>query len=128
MKSKTTQMSLLFLITTLLMSGCATFSGAESRKNLTQLRYGMSEAKVLALLGSPDSVVKDSYVQDRWIYEFRSEDKKGRNMFIQFRNGNLVRSGEITGRDVAAVEDTRIPGTCTHSVNPEVRQESVCIR
>ena len=108
--------------------GCASMSGAESRKNLAQLKYGMEESKVLAVLGTPDAVIADSKVDDRWIYEFKKEDKRGHNIFIQFHDGALIRTGELSGRDIAAANENSKDGTCTHIMQKEMRDESLCIK
>ena len=113
---------------TLLMTGCASFSGVESAKNIAKLKYGMSEAQVLSILGTPDSVIQPSATQDQWIYEFKKEDKLGQNMFAEFDDGKLVKTGKLNGREIAAANETRTPGVCTHRVNPEVQQESLCIK
>jgi len=116
----------LMLIGTLL-SACSTFRGAEDRENLARLEKGMSEQRVLALLGYPDSVVREGDL-DRWVYEFRSADSQGRNAFVEFNQGSLTRSGELSGRDLAASEENRESGTCTRWVRPEYRFESLCTR
>ena len=119
---------IVLLITTAQLSGCSTLSGAESRKNLQQLRYGMTESKVLNLLGMPDSVVKDNKVEDRWVYEYKRQDKRGHNIFLQFKDGKLVKTGELNGREIAAADERGTPGVCTHRVHPEMVQESLCIK
>ena len=86
----------------------------------------MGENKVLDLLGTPDSVVKVDDHTDRWIYEYRKESKKGHNLFVDFKNGNFARSGELNGRDVAAAEDKSTPGSCTQWTNPEYTEQSLC--
>gem|GEM_PF-1752953 len=109
-------------------TGCASLSGAESHQNLAKLKYGMSEPQVLSLLGTPDSVLSPNTVQDRWVYEFKSENKRGRNIFIEFRHGSLYKTGELSGRDVAAAEEYREPGICNRRVSPDMLQESLCIK
>ena len=116
----------LFVIGTLL-SACSTFWGAESRENLARLEKGMSEQRVLALLGNPDSVVREGQT-DRWIYEFKRAENEGHNAFVEFVDGSLVKSGELSGRDIAAAQDNRESGTCTKWVSPEYRFESLCTR
>ena len=88
----------------------------------------MSEPQVLSLLGTPDSVVSPNSVQDRWIYEFRNANKRGRNIFIEFRHGSLSKTGELSGRDIAAAEEYREPGMCNRRVSPDMLQESLCIK
>ena len=111
-----------------LLSGCASMSGAESNRNLNKLKYGMTEAEVRSILGTPDSVVRKSETEDRWIYEFRREDKAGRNLYIQFNQNALTKTGELNGREIAAEEPNRIPGSCTQHVSPEMIQESRCVK
>jgi outer membrane protein assembly factor BamE (lipoprotein component of BamABCDE complex) len=113
---------------TTLFAGCASLSGAESRQNVQKLTIGMGENQVLNLLGTPDSVLHPEANTDRWIYEFKKESKKGHNLYVDFRNGEYARSGELSGRDVAAAEETRTPGTCTKWKNPEFVEESLCTR
>ena len=112
----------------IIFSGCSTFSGAESRENVRKLSPGMSEEKVLSLLGTPDSVVKVDEKSDRWVYEFRKESKKGHNLYVDFKNGAFTRSGEMSGRDVAAVKENENtdPGSCTKWKNPEFVEQSTC--
>ena len=111
-----------------LFSGCASFSGAESRENIQDLKSGMNQSQVLSLLGTPDSVLHESEITDRWIYEYKREDKKGHNLFVEFQHGALSRSGELAGRDVAAAEETRIPGSCTKWQRPEFTEDSLCTK
>jgi outer membrane protein assembly factor BamE (lipoprotein component of BamABCDE complex) len=110
------------------LSGCASMSGAESNRNLNKLKYGMSESQVLNILGTPDSVVRKSETEDRWVYDFRREDKAGRNLYIQFDQNALTKTGELNGREVAAEEPNRVPGTCTQHVFHEMVQESACVK
>ena len=114
------------LLISSLFTGCASFSGAESNQNLAKLEYGMSESKVLSLLGTPDSVSRPNSTQDRWVYEFKS--KKGRNLFIDFNNGVLAKTGELSSREVAAADESGRSGSCTHRVHPDFVQESLCIK
>ncbi len=109
------------------LSSCATFEGAEDKKNLDQLKTGMSQAKVLNLLGTPDSVVREP-AKDRWVYEFRTGNKKGRHFFLDFKNNELSQTGDLNGREVAAEEESRTPGTCTQWTNPEETNEPLCIQ
>lgn len=88
----------------------------------------MSEKQVLSILGTPDSVIRPSAVEDQWIYEFKKEDQQGQNMFALFSDGKLIKTGKMNGREIAEANETRTPGVCTHRVNPEVQQESLCIR
>jgi outer membrane protein assembly factor BamE (lipoprotein component of BamABCDE complex) len=111
-----------------LATGCASLSGAESKQNLAKLKYGMSQSQVVNLLGTPDSVVSPTKAEDKWIYEFKKQDKRGRNIFVEFHNGTLTKTGEMSGRDVAAAEEYRTPGTCTHRVHPDMVLESLCIK
>jgi outer membrane protein assembly factor BamE (lipoprotein component of BamABCDE complex) len=113
-----------------LLNGCATMSGAESKENLAKLKYGMDTKEVVSLLGNPDSVMLQGKNDSRWIYEFKSHDKKGRNLFVDFKNGELARTGELSGRDVAAAGDAenRESGVCTHRVHPEMQTEPLCLR
>jgi outer membrane protein assembly factor BamE (lipoprotein component of BamABCDE complex) len=112
---------------TLLLSGCASLTGAEHPENVAKLEMGMTEPKVLHLLGNPDSVVQNGN-SDRWIYEFRMAESQGHNVFVDFVDGVLTRSGELSGRDIAAAEEKRVSGTCTKWVRPEYRMESICTR
>ena len=122
------KMFLGFVSTTLLMTGCASFSGVENAKNIAQLKYGMSESQVLALLGTPDSVVQATAIQDQWIYEFKKQDKLGQNFFVEFNEGKLAKSGKLNGREIAAANEKRTSGVCTHRLNAEVQEESLCIK
>jgi hypothetical protein len=110
-----------------LFSGCASLSGAESKQNLAQLQYGMSKAQVLNMLGTPDSVIQQQ-AGDRWVYEYRTAPKKGHNIFVDFKNGELAKTGELSGREIAAAEESRIPGTCTKWTRPDLVQESLCTK
>lgn len=112
----------------MVMTGCASFSGVENAKNVAKLKYGMSESQVLAVLGTPDSIVHPSATQDQWIYEFKKQDKAGQNMFVEFSNGALVKSGKLSGREIAAANETRTSGICTKRIHPEMQQESLCIK
>jgi outer membrane protein assembly factor BamE (lipoprotein component of BamABCDE complex) len=114
------------LLTGTLLSACSTFFGAETAENLARLEKGMSQERVLVLLGHPDSVVRNNG-QDRWIYEFRKSENRGRNAFVEFEDGQVARSGELSGRDLAASEESRESGTCTRPVSPEFRFESLCL-
>jgi outer membrane protein assembly factor BamE (lipoprotein component of BamABCDE complex) len=114
-------------IATQALVGCATFSGAESNQNLKKLEFGMSEPQVLNLLGTPDSVGKINADQTRWVYEFKHSEKQGRNVFIDFHHGELAKTGELSGRDIASQEN-RYNGSCTKTVNKEVFEESRCIK
>jgi len=119
------KLAVLFLTGTLL-SACSTFLGAENRENLARLEKGMSQQRVLSLLGHPDSVIhQDSF--DRWIYEVRKSENQGRNTFVDFNEGTVVRSGELSGRDIAASNERSESGTCTRWVHPEFRYESLCL-
>jgi outer membrane protein assembly factor BamE (lipoprotein component of BamABCDE complex) len=120
-----------FLVLTLsltLLTACASMTGAEHKENLARLKYGMTQSQVLSLLGAPDSVLTPSSIEDRWIYEFKSRDKRGRNLYVEFRNGELSKSGELSGREIAASEETRTPGVCTRRYHPEIMQEAPCLR
>lgn len=128
MKLQNLKILVLSLTAALMMSSCATMSGAESKENMAKLKYGMSQSQVLSVLGSPDSVVRESKSDDRWIYEFKSTDKKGRNLFVDFKNNQLVKAGELNGREIAAAEDSRESGVCTHRKQPEFQYESLCIK
>lgn len=116
------------LVIASLATACASLSGAESKQNLAKLKYGMSQRQVLSLLGTPDSVLRPSKIEDKWVYEFKKEDKRGRNIFIEFKNGSLSKTGELTGREIAAAEETRQPGTCSRRVRPEMTVEAICTR
>ena len=117
--------AVLFL-TASLLSACSTFFGAENADNLARLEKGMSQQRVLSLLGHPDSVIRENGT-DRWVYEFRKSENKGRNAFVEFSEGSVVRSGELSGRDIAASEENSESGTCTRWVSPEFRYESLCL-
>lgn len=110
-----------------LLTGCASTSGVENSDNVAQLTYGMSQQRVLSLLGTPDSVVKGAE-NDRWVYEYRNETKKGHNLFIDFKSGELAKTGELNGREIAAANESRTPGTCTKWVRHDFIQESLCTR
>lgn len=128
---KSQNLKLVVLGSTLaLFSGCASLSGAESKENLAQLKYGMDTKEVVSLLGNPDSVLQQGKNDSRWIYEFKSRDKKGRNLFVDFKNGELARTGELSGRDIAAAGDAenRESGVCTHRVHPEMQTEPLCLK
>lgn len=88
----------------------------------------MSESKVLSILGTPDSVIHQNSTEDQWIYEFKKQDLHGKNMFFTFENGKLTKSGKLTGREIAAANENRIPGICTKRVHPEVQLQSLCIK
>lgn len=120
-------LSLLVLIAGL-ATGCASLSGAESKQNLAKLKYGMNQPQVLNLLGTPDSVISPNTVEDKWVYEFKKQDKKGRNIYIEFKNGLLTKTGELTGREIAAAEDYSQPGMCNRRINPDMLQESLCTK
>jgi outer membrane protein assembly factor BamE (lipoprotein component of BamABCDE complex) len=108
--------------------GCASLSGAEFKDNLAKLKYGMNQSQVLSTLGAPDSVIQTSAKEDRWIYEFKSRDKKGRNLFVDFNQGELSKTGELNGRELAASETSRQPGVCTRRYHPEIMQEAPCLK
>lgn len=110
------------------MTACASFSGVENAKNIAKLKFGQSESQVLSILGTPDSIIHPSAIQDQWIYEFKKQDKLGQNMFVEFNDGKLVKSGKLNGREIAAANETRTPGVCTKRVHPEVQQDSLCIK
>ena len=92
------------------------------------MKFGQSESQVLSILGTPDSIIHPSAIQDQWIYEFKKQDKLGQNMFVEFNDGKLVKSGKLNGREIAAANETRTPGVCTKRVHPEVQQDSLCIK
>ena len=128
MKYVTTKYLILVLgISSQLVSGCASFLGAESNENLKKLEYGMSEPKVLNLLGTPDSVMTVNGDQTRWIYEFKRSEKAGQNIFIDFNKGELAKTGELSGREIAS-EDKRYNGSCTKTVHRELFDEARCIK
>jgi len=109
------------------LTGCATFFfGAESSENVAKIEKGMSQPAVLNLLGRPDTVSRKAGGNDRWIYEFRTGKQKGHNLFVDFKDGNLVQTGELSGRDVAAASENSESGTCTRWVKPEYRDSSRC--
>ena len=117
-----------FVLVAGLATGCASLSGAESKQNLAKLKYGMKQSQVLNILGTPDSVLRPNQVEDKWVYEFRKEEKRGRNIFIEFKNGLLTRTGELSGREIAAAEESRIPGMCNRRLSGDMIQESRCIK
>ena len=117
-----------FIALSLTMTACATFSGVESAQNIAKLKYGMSESEVLSILGTPDSIIHPSAISDQWIYEFKKQEKQGQNMYTEFHDGKLVKTGRLNGREIAAANETRTPGVCTHRMNPEVQQESLCLK
>jgi outer membrane protein assembly factor BamE (lipoprotein component of BamABCDE complex) len=101
-------------------------SGIENKANLARLQNGMDQHEVLSLLGTPESVFQNGN-SDKWVYEFRNAGQKGSNHFVEFQNGKVSASGEISGREVAS-EENRTPGTCTRWYNKEFRFESLCFR
>jgi outer membrane protein assembly factor BamE (lipoprotein component of BamABCDE complex) len=111
-----------------LFTGCATYSGAESKANVQQLTAGMGENQVLNLLGTPDQVLHPDSATDRWVYEFKKDSKKGHNLFVDFKNGEFSKSGELNGREVAAASENGTPGTCTKWKRAEFVEESLCTR
>ena len=111
----------------LLLTGCATFEGAENRQNLSKLKYGMSEPSVLSLLGTPDTVSRAGN-EDKWVYEFKKEQKQGQNIFVLFKNGEVAETGQLEGREIAAEKENSTSGSCTKRQHPEIMQESLCIR
>lgn len=117
-----------FLAPTLVLTGCASFSGVESSSNVARLKFGQTQSEVLSLLGTPDSVVQQSGEVDQWVYEFKRQEKAGQNLYVEFKDGHLVKSGKLTGREIAAAQENRISGVCTKRVHPEVQQESLCIK
>lgn len=116
------------LAATLALSSCASLSGAEHQQNLAKLKYGMETSAVLNLLGAPDSVVRLSSQDARWIYVFKSKDKRGRNLFVDFKRGELSRTGELSGRELAASSENRESGVCTRRYHPEIMQEAPCLK
>jgi outer membrane protein assembly factor BamE (lipoprotein component of BamABCDE complex) len=117
---------LLVLGSSLILSGCATFSGAEHSENVAKLTPGMTESQVLNLLGTPDSVYRKGD-QSKWVYEFRKKESPKRNLAVEFKGKQLVRLGEMSGREIAAAEEIREPGVCTKITNPrEIRVEPLC--
>ena len=88
----------------------------------------MGESQVLNLLGTPDSVVHSDTNTDRWVYEFKNDAKKGHNLFVEFKGGELAKSGEMSGRDVAAAEDNGTPGNCTHWKRADFVEDALCTR
>ena len=111
----------------LVTSGCSTL-GVEQSQNIDSMKAGMSEYKILSLLGMPDSIVSSAHNQDRWIYEFKQTEKKGQNLYVDFKDGELVKAGELSSRDLAASAENRKSGTCTRRGNKEVLLESLCIK
>lgn len=128
MKLENLKVVVLSLATALSLSSCATMSGAESKENVAKLKTGMKQSQVLSLLGSPDSVVRPSKTDDRWIYEFKNKEQRGRNLFVDFKHGQVIKAGELSGREIAAAEETRTPGVCTHRQHPEIMQEAPCLK
>jgi outer membrane protein assembly factor BamE (lipoprotein component of BamABCDE complex) len=114
------------IITAVSLSACSTLSGAESRENVKKLKAGMGDTQALNMLGTPDSVLHPTETTDRWVYEYKRDSKKGHNLFVEFKNGSLTRTGEMSGRDIAAAEENRTPGDCTQWKNPEFVDESLC--
>jgi outer membrane protein assembly factor BamE (lipoprotein component of BamABCDE complex) len=110
----------------LFTSGCASLSGAEYAKNVEKLQNGMTQSQILSLLGTPDSVYRKSGV-DKWVYEFRKQNKGARNVAVEFRGGKVTKHGEMSGREIAAAEDHRESGVCTRLIAPrEFRFEPLC--
>jgi len=118
----------LMLGLTCLLTGCASFSGAENSENIEKLQPGMSEAQVLYTLGTPDSVRQTSESGDQWIYEFKKQDKAGQNMFVAFEDGKLIKTGALNGREIAAANENSTPGVCTHRYRKDTQIESLCTR
>lgn len=108
------------------LAGCSTL-GVEKQENIAKMQSGMSEHKVLSLLGTPDSIISNRD-QDRWIYEFKKSDKQGRNLYVDFRDGSLVKAGELSSRDLAASDENKVAGTCTRRAHREVLIESTCVK
>ncbi len=108
------------------VSGCATL-GAEDSQNVAAMKSGMSESKVLSLLGTPDSIVSNGN-HDRWIYEFKSSANHGHNLYVDFTNGALTQAGELSVRDLAAADEHRVSGACTRRQHPEMMTDSLCIK
>jgi len=120
---------ILGLLTLTTLAGCATFFfGAESSENIAKIEKGMSQPAVINLLGRPDTVTRNPNGMDRWVYEFRTGLRKGRNLFVDFKDGSLIQTGELSGRDVAAAagSENSDSGTCTRWVKPEYRDTSRC--
>ncbi len=67
--------SLILLLTTSFIFGCATTSGATTDENLTvgtvqrEIRVGMSGADVARVLGSPNIVTTNSERNETWVYD-----------------------------------------------------------
>lgn len=121
--------SLAILSVMFVMTGCASLSGVENAKNIAKLKYGQSKSQVLGILGTPDSVIAPSAAQTQWIYEFKKQDKRGQNMFVEFNSdGMLTKTGHMNGREVAAANEHRTPGICTKRVHPEFQLESLCLK
>jgi len=108
------------------VSGCATL-GVEDPANVASMKAGMSEYKILSLLGMPDSIVSTGD-QDRWIYEYKTSEKKGHNLYVDFKNGELAKAGELSSRDLAAADEHRVSGTCTRKVHSEFFLDSLCVK
>jgi outer membrane protein assembly factor BamE (lipoprotein component of BamABCDE complex) len=110
----------------LLVSGCASLTGAEYARNVEKLQNGMTPSQILSLLGTPDSVYRKGGV-DKWVYEFRKQSKGSRNIAVEFRGGKVAKHGEMSGREIAAAEDHRESGVCTRLIAPrEFRFEPLC--
>ena len=118
----------ILLLTSNLLSGCASLSGAESTQNVEKIKMGMNESQVLNLLGSPDSVAHTDASSDRWIYQLKRKANDGHNLFVDFKEGVTTQSGELSGRDIASFEENQLPGNCTHWKRAEFVEESLCTR
>ena len=79
----------------LLSTGCVYVADVQQgnvidKKELDQLKVGMTKTQVQFLLGSP--IIRDPFHQDRWdyVYTFR----KGDDDFIEKRRMSLIFKGE----------------------------------
>lgn len=92
--------ALLLLVAAVLVSGCAlvyrqpVFQGnLLETKHVQQLKAGMSQQQVFALLGSP--AVADAFHQDRWDYVATQRRRRGemevKTLTLWFENDVLAR-------------------------------------
>lgn len=120
--------SIILITSAVIFSGCASMSGIEAEENLKQLSVGQTQAKVLALLGTPDSVVRPKETREptRWIYHFKNDLRKGQHLYVSFQRGLVREFGEIQSREIASAEPDTMSGTCTRRPHNDFFEQSLC--